>query len=293
MTSVAVLGPGAVGGVLAAGLLRAGAHVICVARPTTAARIAATGLTVRRGSEVETVHPQVVAELRDPVDLLLVTVKAPSLDDAIERIQARADVVIPLLNGIEHVDVLRARLEGTVVAGTIGRIEAFRDESGTIVQPTPGIVVTLAREISPEIVDLFSRAGVDVHVDGSEENVLWEKLARQAPVAAATALTQRRIGDLRSDPQWRSRLEAAIAETCAIAAAAGVSLQPEDQWGIIDAMPAALTSSTARDVAAGRASELDAITGAAVRAARRLDVDAPALEALYAEAEEACRAPSP
>jgi 2-dehydropantoate 2-reductase len=57
-------------------------------------------------------------------------------------------------------------------------------------------------------------------------------------------------------------------------------------------MPPKLTSSTARDVAAGRPSELDAISGAAVRAAQRLGVRAPALEALLAAAEDACRAPS-
>ena len=57
-------------------------------------------------------------------------------------------------------------------------------------------------------------------------------------------------------------------------------------------MPPALTSSTARDIAAGRPSELDAITGAAVRAAHRLGIGAPVLEGLLDEAEAVCRAPS-
>jgi 2-dehydropantoate 2-reductase len=127
-------------------------------------------------------------------------------------------------------------------------------------------------------------------VDGSEKAVLWEKLARQAPVAAATAATQRPIGELRSDPELRMRLEAAIRETCAVAAADGVPLDPDAQWEIIESMPPLLTSSTARDIAAGQPSELDAITGAAVRAAHRVGVDAPALGGLLQEAEEACRA---
>ena len=77
-----------------------------------------------------------------------------------------------------------------------------------------------------------------------------------------------------------------------VATADGVSLTSDAQWEIINSMPPRLTSSTARDVAAGRASELDAITGAAVRAGHRLGVPVPALEALLAEAEEACRARS-
>jgi 2-dehydropantoate 2-reductase len=129
-----------------------------------------------------------------------------------------------------------------------------------------------------------------VRVNGSEAAELWEKLARQAPVAAATTATQRAIGELRTDPEWRTRLEQAIEETCSVAAADGAPLAPATQWEIIDSMPPKLTSSTARDVAAGRPSELDAITGAAVRAARRVGVPAPALEGLLADAEDACRA---
>ena len=123
----------------------------------------------------------------------------------------------------------------------------------------------------------------------SEAAVLWEKLARQAPVAAATALTQRPIGELRSDPTWRPRLQEAIGETCSVAAADGVPLAADAEWEIIESMPPLLTSSTARDIAAARPSELDAITGAAVRAAHRLGVPVPVLESLLAEAEETCR----
>jgi 2-dehydropantoate 2-reductase len=148
----------------------------------------------------------------------------------------------------------------------------------------------LATDADPATAELLRRSGVDVRVNGSEAAVLWEKLARQAPVAAATAATQRSIGELRGDPEWRARLEEAIQETCAVAAADGVPLEPDAQWEIIESMPPALTSSTARDIAAGRPSELDAITGAAVRAAHRVGVEAPALEGILREAEEACRA---
>jgi 2-dehydropantoate 2-reductase len=128
-----------------------------------------------------------------------------------------------------------------------------------------------------------------VRVDGSAAEVLWEKLARQAPTAAATSITQRPIGELRSDPEWRGRLRAALEETCAVAAADGVTLSADAEWEIIEAMPPQLTSSTSRDIAAGVLSELDAITGAAVRAGKRLGVDTPDLTQMF---EEACRASS-
>jgi 2-dehydropantoate 2-reductase len=288
---VAILGPGAVGGVLAVGLGRAGVPVVCVARPSTAALIASEGLTLKHGEEVETTRTEVVTELREPVDLLLVTVKAPALDDALGRIQAKADTIVPLLNGIEHMHTIRDRFpESRAVGGTIGFIEAWLESPGVIVQNTPRTVMTIASDAGDATAELLRRSGAEVRIDGNEQAVLWEKLARQAPVAAATALSQRPIGELRSDPAWRRRLEDAVVETCRVALADGVELTPAAQWEIIDSMPPALTSSTARDIAAGRPSELDAITGAAVRAAHRLDVPAPVLEDLLAEAENACRA---
>jgi 2-dehydropantoate 2-reductase len=287
---VAILGPGAVGGVIAVGLKRAGVPVVCVARPGTADVIGSDGLTLRHGEEVETVRPEVTTDLREPVELLLVTVKAPALEDALGRIHGPAETIVPLLNGIEHVQTIRSAFPSSrVVAGTIGFIEAWLERPGVVRQNTPRTVMTVASDAGEETAELLRRSGVEVRVDGSEEAVLWEKLARQAPVAAATALTQRSIGELRSDPSWRRRLEDAVVETCRVARADGVELTPEAQWEIIDAMPPGLTSSTARDIAAGRPSELDAITGAAVRAAQRLGVPAPVLESLLEGAEEACR----
>jgi 2-dehydropantoate 2-reductase len=291
---VAVLGPGAVGGVLAVGLVRAGVPVVCVARPGTANLITSEGLTLRRGRrETETVRPEATSELRERVDLLLVTVKATALDDALGRVEAPPATVIPLLNGIEHMETIRRRLaESDVVAGSVSLIEAYLEKTGTIVQTTPAVVLTLAEDVVRRAAELLRRAGTEVRINGSELEVLWQKLARQAPVAAATSLAQRPIGELRNDPKWRPRLQAAVGEACAVAAGEGVSLRAAAQWEIIDAMPPELTSSTARDVAAGRPSELDAITGAAVRAGRRLGVPMPTLERLLAEAEDACRAPS-
>jgi 2-dehydropantoate 2-reductase len=289
--NVAVLGPGAVGGVLTVGLVRAGVRVICIARPDTAAVITSQGLSLRHGQNVETARPEVTTELREPVELVLVTVKAPALEDALERVEAPARTVIPLLNGIEHMQTLRERLpDSNVVAGSIGWIEAWLDRPGTVVQNTPHLVLSVASDTDEATVEVLRQSGAEVRVNGSEASVLWHKLVRQAPVAAATTASQRPIGELRSDPEWRRRLEQAIQETCAIAAADGVPLDPEVQWEIIESMPPRLTSSTARDVAAGQPSELDAITGAAVRAARRLDVPAPTLEGLLTEAEEACQA---
>jgi 2-dehydropantoate 2-reductase len=288
--TVAVLGPGAVGAALAVPLAEAGLDVVCIARPATAAAITSQGLSLRRGSEVTTVRPRAVEELNEHIDLLLVTVKATGLDDALGRIKSSAAVVLPLLNGLEHVDTIRRRLDGRVLAGSIGKLEVYRAGPTETVQTTPAPLITVFPENGAA--DLLRDAGLEVRAGASEQAVLWEKTVRLAPLAAATAITQRTLGELRSDRDWRSTLEAAVAEACAVAAADGVTLNEAAQWEILDTMPASVTTSTARDAAAGRPTELDAILGAVVRAAKRLGLAAPTLERLLAEAEDACRAQS-
>jgi 2-dehydropantoate 2-reductase len=194
------------------------------------------------------------------------------------------------VNGIEHMQTLRQRLPGAhVVGASIGRIEAFLERPGVVVQPTSGVVMTVASDTPPDTAELLRRSGTDVHVNGTADEVLWEKLARQAATAAVTSITQRPVGELRGDPEWGPLFREAIVEACRVAEADGVTLSADAEWEIIEAMPPLLTSSTARDIAAGVPSELDAITGAAVRAGRRLGVDTPVLDDLY---DEACRAQS-
>lgn len=285
--TIGVLGPGAVGGALAVPLVQAGFDVVCIAREATAEAIRSLGLTLRHGRGEVTVRPRAVVELTEPVDLLLVTVKAPALDDALGRVGAVAGAVLPLLNGLEHVEMIRGRLGGNVLAGSIGRLEAYRDGPTRVVQTTLAPLITLFP--AAVAADLLRSAGLDVRVGESEPAVLWEKLVRLAPLAAATAITQRTLGELRSDPDWRATLEAGVAEACEVAAADGVQLNEAAQWEILETMPATVTTSTARDAAAGGPTELDAILGAVVRAARRTGVAAPTLEGLLSDAEEACR----
>jgi 2-dehydropantoate 2-reductase len=261
-----------------------------VASPAGAAAITSEGLTLRHGSETIREWPRAVDRLNTPVDLLLVTVKAPQLESALDRIAAEAAAVVPLLNGLEHVDVIRARGIGPVIAGSIGRLEAYRENPTIVVQATAAPLVSVASKDG--VAELIRAAGLEVRVGSSERSVLWEKLVRLAPLAAATVVTQRSLGGLRDDPEWRARLEDAVLEACAVSAADGVPLTPAAQWEILDSMPATVTTSAARDAAAGRQTELDAILGAVVRSARRLGIATPTLDGLLADAEAVCQAQS-
>ncbi len=290
--TVAVLGPGAVGGSLAVRLSLAGVHTICVAHEEAVGLIALAGLVVESREGTLSARIEVSEQLSRPVGLLLVTVKAPMLEEAIERIDPATvseAVVVPLLNGLEHMEPLKARFDGRVAAGSISHYQAYRAGRVQIIEATPSPLITVASETIPggEVegaAELLRQARLDVRVGQNEKRVLWHKLARIAPLAAATAATGRSVGELRDDAAWRPRLEGGIAEACSIAEADGVGLRASAQWAIIDEMADETTTSAARDVADGRRSELDAIVGSVLRAADRLDVPCPTLTELAAAA---------
>ena len=291
--TVAILGPGAVGGALAVHLSSAGVRIVCIARAELAKALAHSGISLEiEGGETLVARPEVREELTQPVTVLVIAVKAHQLEDALEHIDPAAvenALVVPLLNGLEHMDVLRERFGPRVAAGSISRFEAYRVGQARIVQTTPSAVVTIGSSEVPlgvleKTAALLDRGAFEVLVDGTEKQVLWDKAARLAVLAAATSLSQLSVGALRDDRGWHARLEAALSEACAIAAADGVALLPSTQWAIIGQMDYDLTTSTARDVEAGRPSELDAIVGSVVRAGERLGVPCPELSELYVQA---------
>jgi 2-dehydropantoate 2-reductase len=95
-----------------------------------------------------------------------------------------------------------------------------------------------------------------------------------------TSATERPIGFIRSDPHWRTVLEAAIVETAAVAGAEGARVDPAELLAELDAAHPTLSSSMQRDLAAGRAAELDAIPGAVLRAASRHGLRCPTIGGL-------------
>lgn len=290
--TVAILGPGALGGALAVHLATGRVHTVCIPRRDMVGVMALAGISLEvDGKEPLVARPEVREELTQPVRVLLVTVKAHQLEEALEQVDPAAveeAVVIPLLNGLEHLEILRERLGPRVAAGTISRFEAYRVGRVQVIQTTPTPVITMASQELPveeldDAASLLDRARIDVRIEADEKQVLWNKAARLAVLAAATSLTHRSVGSLLDDRAWRRRLEAAIVEACEVAAADGVTVVPSTQWAIIGEMDYDLTTSAARDVAAGRPSELDAIVGSVVRAGARLGVPCPVLDELYAK----------
>lgn len=286
---VAVLGPGGVGGLLAAALDRAGVPVLVLARESTAETIAQRGLRVSSvllGDFVA--HPRTVSQLTQPVDVLILATKASGLREASDRVLNPPPLILPLLNGLDHISVLRERFgEHRVVAGTI-RVEADRPEPGMVVHTSQFLRVDMAshdpsaRAPMEELASTLTGAGVPARVGDSEPQVMWSKLVRLNALACTTSAYDRLLGEIRDTPELRSDLLGAIEEGCAVARAEGASIATADPLGELAAAHPTLGSSMQRDIAAGRPPELDAIPGSVLRAAARHGIDCPTIERLVA-----------
>jgi len=293
----AVLGPGGVGGLLAGALWRLGSDVTVIARPHTAQLINERGLrlqSVRLGEFVA--RPEALAGAVETPDVLIVATKAVGLEQALERVQdiGEPGLVLPLLNGLDHLAVLRRRF-GTrsVLAGAI-RVESDRSEPGLIVHSSPFLLIDMAaRDPSSgaalqALGDELERAGFPVRLgypitDRSEAEVMWSKLVRLNALACTTSAHDKLLGEIRSTPRLRAELVGAIEEACAVAQAEGASeAAPERAVQELERAHATLGSSMQRDIAAGREPELDAIPGAVLRAAARHEIPCPTIEALVA-----------
>jgi 2-dehydropantoate 2-reductase len=284
---VAVLGPGGVGGLVAGALDRAGTPVTVVARAATAETISERGLSISSvllGDFL--VHPPATARLEQPVDVLIVATKAAGLREALERIEAAPKLVLPLLNGLDHVAVLRERFAPeTVLAGTI-RVEADRPEPGVVVHTSKFLRVDTASRYPSahpameRLASTLSDAGIPARVGDTEAQVMWSKLVRLNALACTTSAYDKLLGEIRSTPELCADLIGAIEEGCAVAQAEGAAIPSDDPLGELTAAHDTLGSSMQRDIAAGRPPELDAIPGSVLRAAARHGIECPTIERL-------------
>lgn len=277
-----MVGPGGVGGFVAGALERAGTPVTVVARPGTAEVIARDGLRVESvrlgGFEV---WPRTVTTLTEDVDVCVIAVKAPALEVALAQIEAEPALVVPLLNGLEHVARMRQRFGERAVAGSI-RIAAERLEPGHIAHTSPLLRIEVApdRPDTSAFVHALRAAEIPAKTLDREADVLWSKLVRLCPLALSTAASGLPIGAVLDHPRWRALLQGAVDETAAVARASGAPADPATTLGELAELEPSQTSSLARDVEAGADDELDAIGGAVLRAAARHGLACPSVATL-------------
>jgi len=287
---IAVLGPGGVGGFVAAALTHAGADVTVVATEASCQKIASDGVQIKSAVIGDfTAFPKAVSDLQVAVDYLLIATKATALQQALERVSVAPKTVVPLLNGLDHMATLRKLFSPqTVAAGTI-RIESTKIAAGSIEQTSSTTRIELAsdqqttREQLTVLAKLLSDSGIKTVVSDSEVDTLWSKLVRLNTLSLMTSSTGLSIGDIRSDSKLYQQLSSVLEETAKVAVKEGAKVDVAAALNELETADPLLRSSMYRDLQAGRATELDAIAGSVMRAAERNGLSCPTMRTLYAD----------
>jgi 2-dehydropantoate 2-reductase len=279
----AILGVGGIGGLVGGALARSGSDVLLLLRPETLSRHPAR-LRVESVALGEFEVEVATAPLLDRVvDVLWVAPKASHLDAALEL--APADrvgkaVVVPLLNGVDHVAVLRAQYDHVLPA--VIYVESERIEPGLVRQPTPfARVVVGPGSRQDEIADELRRAGFGVGLASDELTLLWEKLAFLGPLALTTTARGATVGVVQADPDWNARLLGCHDEAVAVAVAEGAKLDPPKLRNtLLGFSGGEMQTSMQKDFDAHRPLELDAIAGPIVRCGQQHEIETPATDEL-------------
>jgi len=284
----AILGAGGVGGLVGACLAHSGASVTFVVRREALANYPKQ-LHLESSFGNFTVEVALATEV-PPVDVLWITVKATQFEAALAALKNPEAVrgIVPLLNGIDHIAVLRARYgtERVIPATIAGEMERVRP--GYIVHRTPFArlnVLSAGQALLGSTVDQLSQIGFTCRFIDDEPTLMWSKLVFLAPFALTTTAADKTVGEVFADPQWLSLGEACVREACAVAVAEGAKVNAEAVLSGVVGFPANMRSSMQKDVEQHRTPELDAIAGPILRGSKRHGIDVPATKKLVAAVE--------
>ncbi len=303
---ILILGAGAIGGYFGARLVEAGADVAFLVRPARAQRLSAEGLRVHsaRGDFAGAVR--VLTEVGRHYDLVVLSCKAYDLDAAIAAIRPAVgpdSLVLPLLNGLRHLDALDAAFGSGCVAGGVAHISVTLEDDGAIRQfgalekltfgsrdaahPMPERVAVILRLIGPQVLASDDILGV-----------MWDKFAFIATLAGITCLMRGAVGEIVATQEGAELVRRLHRECLGVAARSGHATDEAalaSAQAILAAPRSPLKASMLRDLERGARTECEHILGDLRRRAADFDLDTPLLSAALAhlrvfEAKRAARA---
>jgi 2-dehydropantoate 2-reductase len=293
---ILVVGAGAIGGYFGGRLLAAGRDVTFLVRPRRAAELADDGLVIKSPlGDVTLKNPPTVQadKVRETFDVVLLSCKAFDLDDAIASFAPAVGpqtAIIPLLNGMRHLDVLDHKFGPGCVLGGQCAIAVTLDEHRHVVQLTTMQSLSFG-ERDGKMTDRV-RAIAEIMASGNfgaqaTDNILqemWEKWVFLATLAASTSAMRAPVGDILASPGGRDFILGVRDECGSVATAAGHSTREAFLTritGMLTAEGSTLTASMFRDIKVGAPIEADQIVGDMIARADAAKAPVPRLRVVY------------
>ncbi len=293
---ILVVGAGAIGGYFGGRMLAAGRDVTFLVRPRRAAELASAGLVIKSpNGDVTLKNPPTVQadKLTEKFDVVLLSCKAFDLDDAIKSFAPAVGpqtAIIPLLNGMLHLDVLDRKFGRERVLGGLCAIAVTLNDKREVVQLQPMQSLTFG-ERDGKLSDRV-RAIAEVMASGkfgsvASENIIqemWEKWVFLASLAASTCLMRSSVGNILAAPGGRDFILGVLDECSAVAAAEGHAPSGpffERTRGMLTAEGSQMTASMFRDIKAGAPVEADHVIGDLIARGDAAKVPVPRLRTAY------------
>jgi len=294
---IAVIGAGGVGGYFGGRLAHAGHDVTFVARGRHLDALRTDGLRIESGVGNITVKPaRATAAIADvgPVDVTMFCVKLWDVESTAPQLRplvANGGVAIPFQNGVESHEVLRRVLGAAHVLGGVAYIAAtirapgIIAHTGTMARLSVGAFDDALSQKAESFAAACKAAGFECEVAADIRLALWKKYVFLAAMSGCTSLARAPVGVIRSDPDLRATMEAAMREIVAVARAKGVD--PGDdfvakQMSFLDTLPEGMRSSMLNDLTAGNRLEAPWLAGGVARMAREAGVAAPVNATIFA-----------
>ena len=294
---ILVVGAGAIGGYFGGRLLQAGRDVTFLVRPKRAAELAGDGLVIKSpNGDVTLKNPPAVQadKLKENFDVVLLSCKAFDLDDAIKSFAPAVGPqtsIIPLLNGMRHLDVLDENFgKDSVLGGQCG-IAVTLDEHRHVVQLTPVFQSlsfgerdgTLSNRVSA-IAETFSTGNIGSQASENIMQEMWEKWVLLTTLASSTSLMRATVGHILAAPGGRDFMLGVRDECSAVAKAADHA--PREAFltritGMLTTEGSPLTASMFRDIKAGAPVEADHVVRDMIARGDAAKVPVPKLRTAY------------
>jgi 2-dehydropantoate 2-reductase len=293
---VLVVGAGAIGGYFGGRMLEAGRDVTFLVRPRRAAELADAGLVIKSpNGDVTLKNPPAVQadKLGEKFDVVLLSCKAFDLDDAIKSFAPAVGpqtAIIPLLNGMLHLDVLDKKFGRERVLGGLCAIAVTLNDRREVVQLQPMQSLNFG-ERGGKLSDRV-RAIAEVFASGkfgavASEQILqemWEKWVFLATLAASTCLMRTSVGNILASPGGKDFILGALDECSAVAVAEGYAPRPpflERTRGMLTAEGSQMTASMFRDIKVGAPVEADHVIGDLIARGDAAKAPVPRLRTSY------------
>jgi len=292
---ILVVGAGSTGGYFGGRLAAAGRDVSFLVRAQRAEQLRATGLEIISPHGNLTLAPTLVTagEIAGPYDAVLLTVKGFALEAALDDLAPAIGpetMILPVLNGMRHMETLAERFGRQAVAGCVCKIASHLDDQGRILHLTPLQELAygeLGGEPSARMARLdavLQGAGFDARLSPAIEQEMWEKWVMLAALGGVTCLMRGNVGEVVATAGGTEFALGFLAEVSAIATAAGHPPGPaflEQTRALLTQPGSPVASSMYRDLQKGRAVEADQILGDLLARGWRLGVATPLVAAAF------------